>query len=222
MDSSYSGLVAHAFECLDQPEKTIAGRIIQAIDAGISLLTLGEELGLSHKEEVLSLTNLPGFEHLSEAQQQQLINIFEMGLDIPTEYIEEIRNIYGRLGVEWTDHLEEIGRYEIKEVNGIWRSKSNERKIREDLSSFYEYDPKQVFSKISCPILLVHSNGNIGTNPPLFLKEHYRDTLVYAKDIHKVTSETNHYTLVFENRPELNSEIKEFLKKIVTNSCKKF
>lgn len=93
LDSSYSGLVAHAFECLDQPEKTIAGRIIQAIDAGISLLTLGEELGLSHKEEVLSLTNLPGFEHLSEAQQQQLINIFEMGLDIPTEYIEEIHKV---------------------------------------------------------------------------------------------------------------------------------
>lgn len=132
----------------------------------------------------------------------------------PEEYIEEIRNIYGRLGVEWTDHLEEIGRYEIKEVNGICRSKSNERKIREDLSSFYEYDPKQVFSKISCPIFLVHSNGNIGTNPPLFLKEHYRDTLVYAKDIYKVTSETNHYTLVFENRPELNSEIKDFLKKL--------
>lgn len=132
----------------------------------------------------------------------------------PEEYLEEIRGIYGRLGVEWTDHLEEVGRYEIKEDAGTWRSKSDELKIREDLDSFFTYKPKEVFSSINCPILLVHSAGNIGTNPPLFLAEHYRDTLVYAKDIRKITSETNHYTLVFEDRPELNTEIKSFLEKL--------
>ena len=116
--------------------------------------------------------------------------------------------------MEWTDHLEEVGRYEIKEVEGSWRSKTNELKIREDIASVYDYKPKEVFSAVNCPVLLVHSTGSIGPAPALFLAEHYSDTLVYAKNIHKITSDTNHYTLVFEERPELNKEIKRFIENL--------
>jgi len=134
--------------------------------------------------------------------------------DTPEAYIEEIQGIYGRIGVEWTNHLESIGRYEIQQVGSHWEAISDEQKIRQDLDSFYEYDPQAVFQNIQCPILLVHSSGGIGTNPALFLAEHYSDTLVYAKTIEKITSDSNHYTLVFANRPEVNAAIQQFLKKI--------
>ena len=134
--------------------------------------------------------------------------------DSPEAYIEEIKEIYGRIGVEWTDHLESIGHYEIHEVDGHWKAISNEQKIRQDLDSFYDYDPKVVFEQVDCPVLLVHSTGGIGSNAALFLAEHYSDTLVYAKMIEKITSPSNHYTLVFADRPEVNSAIQQFLKKI--------
>lgn len=129
-------------------------------------------------------------------------------------YIEEIKGIYGRLGVEWTEHLESVGHYEIANVDGYWKNKSDEIKIRQDLESFFDYNPSQIFSKIQCPILLIHSEGNIGTNPALFLAEHYGETLQFAKNIHKVTSQSNHYTLVFSNRPEVNKAIVQFLKNL--------
>ncbi|RNC98994.1 alpha/beta fold hydrolase [Lysinibacillus halotolerans] len=129
-------------------------------------------------------------------------------------YIDEIKGIYGRLGVEWTDHIESVGHYEIGKVDGYWKNKSDEAKIRQDLESFFEYEPSQVFSNIYCPILLIHSEGNIGTNPALFLAEHYSKTLQFAKNIHKFTSPSNHYTLVFSNRPEVNKAIVQFLKNL--------
>ena len=62
---------------------------------------------------------------------------------------------------------------------------------------------------------MVHSKGEIGRMPPLFLAESYIETQQYAKNIHKVTSDSNHYTLVFEKRKDVNSEIKGFFKKFV-------
>ena len=99
-------------------------------------------------------------------------------------------------------------------VDGHWEAISDEQKIRQDLDSFYTYDPKAVFEQVDCPVLLVHSTGGIGANPALFLAEHYSETLAYTKTIQKITSPSNHYTLVFANRPEVNCEIEHFLKKL--------
>lgn len=134
--------------------------------------------------------------------------------ETPEAYIEEIKGIYGRIGVQWTEHLESIGRYEIHEVDGHFEAISDEQKIRQDLESFYEYNPKSVFEKVQCPVLLVHSEGGIGANAALFLAEHYSETLVYTKTIEKITSPSNHYTLVFAERPEVNQGIQQFLKKL--------
>lgn len=129
-------------------------------------------------------------------------------------YLEEIKKIYTNLGVEWNDHMEGVGRYEIHEVYGHWENKSDEAKIRQDFDSFYGYKPAEVFSKIDCPILLVHCTGGIGSMPALFLAESYADTLTYSKDIRKITSDSNHYTLVFENRDDVNPVVKDFLEKL--------
>lgn len=87
---SYSELVDFAAEALESPEKTISGRILSIIESGASLLSMGEELGIYHKKEIISIQSLPGFEHLELAQQLQIVNILQLGTDVPLEYIEDI------------------------------------------------------------------------------------------------------------------------------------
>lgn len=129
-------------------------------------------------------------------------------------YVEEIRNIYGRLGVEWTDHLAEVGHYEIGEKDSHWENKSDEEKIRQDFQSFYDYKPGEVVKNVECPILLIHSTGEIGTMPALFLDESYIETQKHAKNIWKFTSDSNHYTLVFEERKDVNQVVHRFLENL--------
>ena len=50
-------------------------------------------------------------------------------------------------------------------------------------------------------MLLVHSTGGIGAMPAWFLAESYIETQQYAKDIHKVTSDSNHYTDMIDIQP---------------------
>lgn len=90
LDHSYGDLVEWIADLLEFPEKTIAGKIITQIDSGISLFAMGEELGFQHKLDTLGLVHLPGFEHLDLAQQQALVNILQIGLEVPIEYIEDI------------------------------------------------------------------------------------------------------------------------------------
>ena len=93
LDYVYAELVDQAAEALEMPEKTIAGRITAILESGSSLLTMGEELGRYHKKETLNIQSLPGFEHLLLAEQLQVVNMLQLGADVPLEYIEEIHVI---------------------------------------------------------------------------------------------------------------------------------
>ncbi|WP_260287228.1 alpha/beta fold hydrolase [Peribacillus aracenensis] len=129
-------------------------------------------------------------------------------------YIAEIKQIYSRLGIKWTDHLQSVAEYEVHEVDGHWENKSSEDGILADFNSFYSFVPKEVCRQISCKTLLVYASGKIGDFPPLFYEEAYEDTKKYTPDIETIVSTCNHYTMVFENRAEINKEIKSFLKRI--------
>ena len=89
----YSELVDQAAEALKKPEKTISGRITTILESGSSLLTMGEELGRHHKKEILSIQSLPGFDHLLLAEQLQIVNMLQLGADVPLEYIEDIHMV---------------------------------------------------------------------------------------------------------------------------------
>jgi esterase len=134
--------------------------------------------------------------------------------DAKESYIREMRDIYSRLGVPWTDHLRSVAEYEVHKVDNHWENKSSESHILADFNSFYSFVPKEVCSQIACPTLLVHASGKIGQFPPLFYKEAYEDTETYTDNIKTIVSDCNHYTMVFENREEINQEIRTFLKKI--------
>jgi len=126
-------------------------------------------------------------------------------------YAEEIKSIYTRLGISWNDTLQKTVEYEVGPVGDHWENKSTESKILADFESFYQYSPKEVFSKINCPVLLVYAKGDIGSMPPLFYLSDYEETQEHTKNITTVISDCNHYTMVFENRPDINQQIEEFL-----------
>ncbi|MFU2016089.1 alpha/beta hydrolase [Peribacillus butanolivorans] len=126
-------------------------------------------------------------------------------------YVIEIKEIYNRLGVKWTDHLQSVVEYEVHEVDGGWENKSSQYSILADFNSFYSFVPKEVCTQINCKTLLVYASGKIGEFPPLFYEEAYEDTKKYTADIETIVSKCNHYTMVFENREEINEGIKIFL-----------
>lgn len=168
----------------------------------------------SRRDDIKGVILLDGAASMTDHQRQIVqpsLGRISKHYESPEEYLKEIKQIYTNLGVEWGEHMESVGQYEIHQVDGHWENKSDEAKIRQDFDSFYDFHPREVFSKVDCPILLVHCTGEIGKMPALFLRESYAETLKFSKDIHKVTSDSNHYTLVFENRDDVNPIILNFL-----------
>lgn len=99
----------------------------------------------------------------------------------------------------------------MKEVNGKWFNKAVPKAIKDDWTTFWNFDARQVLANVDAPILLVQAAGKIGNNPPLFLPEHYIDTIGAAREIQVMISAASHYTMVFEERQDINGWIDVFL-----------
>lgn len=129
-------------------------------------------------------------------------------------YTEEIKKIYANLGIEWTDVLQDTAEYEVGPADGHWENKADESRIVADFESFYAFDPAATGKTIGCPTLLVYAEGNIGSMPPLFYLDDYKETQASIKQIDTVVSDSNHYTMVFEERNDIQKEIDAFLAKL--------
>ncbi|MEK4023253.1 alpha/beta hydrolase [Mammaliicoccus sciuri] len=130
------------------------------------------------------------------------------------DYVTQTKTIYEGLHVEWDAIVEEITNYEVHQTANGWQHKSDALVMEKDFNSFYAFKPKEVFLKINCPILLVIALGPLGQKPPLFTKETYEQTIEYAKDIQTIEVHANHYTLMFEKQPYIESKILELLNRI--------
>ncbi|KSU83538.1 Pimeloyl-ACP methyl ester carboxylesterase [Fictibacillus enclensis] len=173
----------------------------------------------SEMEDVKGVILLDGAAACTQQQRdivQPSLSRLSKTYETQEQYIKELKEIYGRLGVTWTDHLKSVAEYETHEVNGHWENKSSEVAIESDFNSFYSFVPEEICSKVTCPVLLVHASGAIGTFPPLFYAEAYDETRKHIEDLENVTSDCNHYTMVFENREEINKAILTFLTKIAS------
>jgi esterase len=128
-------------------------------------------------------------------------------------YVEEIKKIYTNLGIKWNDVLQSTVEYEVVPFGNNWKNKSTVSRIVADFESFFSFDPHETCSQIECPVLLVYAEGNIGSMPPLFYLTDYEQTRQSTKTIETVISDCNHYTMVFENREDINGYIEDFLNK---------
>jgi esterase len=109
--------------------------------------------------------------------------------------------------------LQSTVEYEVVPVGNNWENKSTASRIVADFESFFSFDPHETCSQIECPVLLVYAEGNIGSMPPLFYLTDYEQTRQSTKTIETVISDCNHYTMVFENREDINGYIEDFLNK---------
>ncbi|UCZ52746.1 alpha/beta hydrolase [Bacillus shivajii] len=134
--------------------------------------------------------------------------------DSPSNYVNELKKIYIGLGIDWNPTIEDIAKYEIEKDHGVWKHKSDPEKIRKDFESFYHFNLKEICSQISCKTLLVQATGNIGKYPPLFLEKDFDLTTKYIRKLKTIESDCNHYTMVFQNQPYINREIKKFLQEV--------
>lgn len=129
------------------------------------------------------------------------------------QYVGEIKTIYQRLGVRWNEILNGIVEYEVEKVEEHWENKSTESRILDDWESFKKFKPKEIISNIDCPMLLIYAKEKIGEMEPLFYLEEYKETQMYAKNLETIISDSNHYTIIFENRIDIYTEIELFFKK---------
>lgn len=209
-----TSIFKHAQDIIDLID---ALKIEDPILMGHSMGAFISSIVASRLSSVKGLILLDGAASMSEHQRQIVqpsLGRLSKEYVSKESYVEEIKAIYERLGVTWTSNLQEAVEYEVEQVGDHWENKSNEEKIRADFESFYDYRPEDVFSGVKCSALLVYAKGEIGQFPPLFYENDYDVTKEYAKNLETVISDSNHYTMVFEKRDEINNAIKDYLRKI--------
>lgn len=166
--------------------------------------------------EVQALILLDGAATMSD-HQKPIVEPSFVRLGTPfkskEDYIEQITANYAKLNIPRTQELLNLLAYEVKEVDGKWYNKAVKEGIKGDWATFWEFDARKVFANVNAPVLLVQATGDIGANPPLFLPEHYGNTIAAAQDIEVVSSDASHYTMVFEERQDINNWIDAFLEK---------
>ncbi|MCP2034291.1 pimeloyl-ACP methyl ester carboxylesterase [Planomicrobium sp. HSC-17F08] len=171
----------------------------------------------SRLESVKGLILLDGAAKTTEHQRgiiQPSLGRISRHFNSKEHYTEEIKKIYANLGIKWTDVLQDTAEYEVGPADGHWENKADESRIVADFESFYAFDPAATGKTIGCPTLLVYAEGNIGSMPPLFYLNDYKETKASIKQIDTVVSDSNHYTMVFEERNDIQKEIDAFLAKL--------
>ena len=127
------------------------------------------------------------------------------------DYLEMMKQSYRALGVEWSAVMDQVIDHEIHEVDGDIHPKSDYKLTKQDFESFYVYPHSKIYENVNVPVLLIICTGPIKDNTPLFSKDGYSLMLDTVKDIKSTDYTLNHYEIVFNNNPDLNKEINEFL-----------
>lgn len=128
-------------------------------------------------------------------------------------YIEGAKPLYAAMNLNWNNFIENSVRYEVGEIeDGLFKFKGDSRKIQKDLISLVEYNHHSILPKIECPVLLVYAKGNMGP-APLYYEDAYSITKELIPHLEYYVSEGNHFTIVHEVLPELQSVIKRFVDK---------
>lgn len=155
--------------------------------------------GAATADDYQDLIVVPTFSRLSNQYDSQ------------EAYIEMVTTNYSKMGVPYSDELENAVKYEVQEKTDSWYNKADEQTIRSDWASLRDFDILEVGSKINNPVLLIQCLGSVGSVGPLFKDEHYVETKKAFNNLQVVQSDSNHYTLVFDNQEEIKKKIDEFL-----------
>ncbi|ARF17122.1 alpha/beta fold hydrolase [Sporosarcina ureae] len=160
--------------------------------------------------DVAALILLDGAGTTEERQRALIVpslSRLEKVYESEDDYVEQTKAIYDSLDVQWDKAVEEITRYEVKKTKNGYRHKSEATAMEKDFTSFYDFQPRKIFRRVTCPILLVIAYGRLGQKDSLFTKETYNETIETANSLTSIEVPANHYTLMFERQPEVEMSI---------------
>ncbi|SDH28210.1 Pimeloyl-ACP methyl ester carboxylesterase [Alteribacillus persepolensis] len=127
------------------------------------------------------------------------------------DYVKETKHLYENLNIHWDTRLEDIARYEIKQVGSSFTHRSDYDLTKQDFESFYTFDIHGVTSSITCNTLLMIATGAMKDNKSLFTEESYHHTRNNIRHLQTEITPVNHYELVFNKQPDVLKHIQQFL-----------
>ena len=115
----------------------------------------------------------------------------------------------------WTPFLDTYFRYEMEEVEGGLRSRTQKEHILEEISNIRRFDAPEFYSKVECPTLILRAPHGILSDKDILLTEGAVEQMV--RDMPKAYRVdcigADHYSILFGAHGERDRAIREFLKK---------
>ena len=111
----------------------------------------------------------------------------------------------------WSSIIEDYFRYEIEEVENGVRSRTNPVNIQEEVANLTDFEPAEIFSKISCPVLILRATDGILGQDDVVLPETSESAISAAKNseevVRHVVHGAEHGLGFYTNRPEIAEDV---------------
>jgi pimeloyl-ACP methyl ester carboxylesterase len=113
----------------------------------------------------------------------------------------------------WSSVIEDYFRYEIEEVENGVRSRTNPANIQEEVANLKDFEPAQIFRKISCPVLILRATDGILSQDDVVLPESAVERMIdEIPNVSRVNLDgTNHFSILFQPNASRDQAIRAFL-----------
>lgn len=113
----------------------------------------------------------------------------------------------------WNSFMETSFRYEIEEVEGGVRSRVHPKHIEEEAANLRKEDPSRIYSRVSCPTLILRATRGMLTEDDFVLPEDVAERMEREiRNVKRIDLEgTNHYSILLQPNPTRDQAILNFL-----------
>jgi pimeloyl-ACP methyl ester carboxylesterase len=114
----------------------------------------------------------------------------------------------------WSQAMETYFRYEVEQVEGGLRSRTQLAHIQEEVSNLMKRDAAPLYPKIQCPVLILRATRGMLAEDDLLLPEEVVERMIREiPDARRVDlAGTNHFTILFQQNENRDRAILDFLK----------
>ena len=171
-----------------------------------------------HPDRVKKLILVDGGGHLSSSQWDRIELAIKPSLDRLGQVFPSFEDYTAPLKQApflqpWTSIINTYFHYEIEEVEGGVRSRTPAAAIREESSNIRDFDTPGVYSKISCPVLILRASEGILSRDDMVLTEAAAERMMRGiADARRVDVKgTDHYSILFQANEIRDRAILNFL-----------
>ena len=115
----------------------------------------------------------------------------------------------------WSSVIEDYFRYEIEEIENGVRSRINPVNIQEEVANLTNFEPAQIFSKISCPVLILRATEGILSQDDVLLPESALERMMAEiPNASRIDLDgTHHFSILFQPNTLRDEAILTFLQR---------